>query len=209
MKPEVLSAVSASVANWWRDSLSPSLDLCPIHGDCRCITDQQSYQATCLLHLKLLFLWEGQSSCGNEPDQELEVRAAGSKPWILIRKAIGDVNVPAFFTCVCVNFLMKLCSKCQLPNLSCHTETKEFSAFYEKKKSVRASLWKPAFHQAVNLPQDCSCGATNHAFGMTLNVEIDTGNPTVICQQSFMPLLSCLEMYRLWCIHAGGIGVYP
>lgn len=74
---------------------------------------------------------------------------------------------------------MRLCSKCQLPNLSCHTETKGFSAFYEKKNAVELLFGKLHFFE-VSLPQGCSCGATNHDFGMSLNVEINTGTLTVI-----------------------------
>lgn len=102
---------------------------------------------------------------------------------------------------------MRLCSKCQLPNLSCHTETKGFSAFYEKKNAVELLFGKLHFFE-VSLPHGCSCGATNHDFGMSLNVEINTGTLTVTWQQSFVPLLSCLEVCWLWCLHAGGIGVY-
>lgn len=77
-----------------------------------------------------------------------------------------------------------------------------------KKKSAAELLFGKLHFFEVSLPHGCSCGATNHDFGMSLNVEINTGTLTVIWQQSFVPLLSCLEVCCLWCLHAGGIGVY-
>lgn len=100
--------------------------------------------------------------------------------------------------CVC-EFLKKLCSKCRFPDSFYHTQAWRFSVFCEEKAPAQLHFGKWHFVEVLLFPE-AVLRATNHTFGMSLNLENSIMSLPVALQDNFYTL-SVLHGNLLTVVH--------